>query len=99
VICVLTCQTEIIFSHRRDRLLTEEKSLNSKLGVLEQAGGDDKASEEAKEELSTRLVEVHTRLAEMEAETGPARAASLLAGMHISLLLLPAVDLTSIVGM
>lgn len=62
----------------RDHLLKQEKELNQKLSDLED--GDDRVAEEAKEELSTRLGEVHARLAEMEAESGPARAASLLAG-------------------
>jgi hypothetical protein len=66
---------------RRDRLLQEEKSLNERLLKLEEAGGDDRAADEAKEELSTQLADVHARLAEMEAESGPARAASLLAGL------------------
>ncbi|QRV91315.1 ABC transporter [Ceratobasidium sp. AG-Ba] len=65
----------------RDRLLKEEKSLNDRLLKLEEAGGDDRVAEEAKEELSAQLADVHTRLAEMEAESGPARAASLLAGL------------------
>lgn len=55
--------------------------LNNKLGEIE--GGDDRAAEEAREELSTRLGEVHSRLAEMDAESGPARAAALLAGQLI----------------
>ncbi|CAE6441061.1 unnamed protein product [Rhizoctonia solani] len=68
----------------RDRLIKEEKSLNERLLKLEEAGGDDRAADEAKEELSTQLADVHTRLAEMEAESGPARAASLLAGLGFS---------------
>lgn len=66
----------------RDHLLKEENELNSKLADLE--GGDDKATEDAREELSARLGEVHARLAEMDAESGPARAASLLAGLGFS---------------
>jgi ATP-binding cassette subfamily F protein 3 len=65
-------------------LLREEKSLNERLLKLEEAGGDDRAADEAKEELSTQLADVHTRLAEMEAESGPARAALLLAGLSIT---------------
>ncbi|ELU43297.1 ATP-dependent transporter [Rhizoctonia solani AG-1 IA] len=65
----------------RDRLLKEERSLNERLLKLEEVGGDDRVADEAKEELSTQLADVHTRLAEMEAESGPARAASLLAGL------------------
>jgi hypothetical protein len=62
----------------RDHLLKQEKELNQRLSELE--AGDDRTAEEAKEELSTRLGEVHARLAEMDAESGPARAALLLAG-------------------
>lgn len=64
--------------------MQEEKTLNERLLKLEEAGGDDRVAEEAKAELSTQLADVHARLAEMEAESGPARAASLLAGLHIS---------------
>jgi hypothetical protein len=66
----------------RDHLLKEEVSLNAKLSALE-AEGDDKRFEDAREEASTRLAEVHARLAEMDAESGPARAAALLAGEHL----------------
>ncbi|KAG9104507.1 hypothetical protein FRC06_001888 [Ceratobasidium sp. 370] len=52
----------------RDRLLKEEKALNERLLKLEEAGGDDRVADEAKEELSAQLADVHTRLAEMEAE-------------------------------
>jgi ATP-binding cassette subfamily F protein 3 len=72
-----------ILSPRRDRLLREEKTLNERLLKLEEAGGDDRVAEEAKGELSAQLADVHTRLAEMEAESGPARAALLLAGWCI----------------
>ena len=64
----------------RDTLLREEAMLNAKLSELDKEG-DDKRFEDAREEAQTRLVEVHTRLAEMEAESGPARAAALLAGV------------------
>ena len=57
--------------------------LNAKLQELE-GEGDDKRFEDARDEASTRLTEVHTRLAEMEAESGPARAAALLAGLGFS---------------
>ena len=63
----------------RDTLLREEASLNAKLAELE-GEGDDKRFEDAREEAQTRLAEVHARLADMEAESGPARAAALLAG-------------------
>ncbi|KAG8757770.1 hypothetical protein FRC14_001536 [Serendipita sp. 396] len=62
----------------RDYLLKQEMDFNKKLAELE--SGDDKATEEAREELSARLGEVHTKLAEMDAESGPARAATLLSG-------------------
>ena len=63
----------------RDRLIAEEKQLNAKLAELE-SEGDDKRFEDAREEAQTRLAEVHARLADMDAESGPARAAALLAG-------------------
>lgn len=65
----------------RDHLLKEEASLNAKLQELE-AENDEKRFDDAREEAQTRLAEVHTRLAEMEAESGPARAAALLAGEY-----------------
>lgn len=65
----------------RDHLLQEEIALNEKLAELE-AEGDDKRFVDAREEASSRLAEVHARLADMEAESGPARAAALLAGMY-----------------
>ncbi|KAG6902981.1 hypothetical protein C0995_008554 [Termitomyces sp. Mi166 len=67
----------------RDHLLKEEASLNAKLTELE-VEGDDKRFEDAREELSTRLAEVHTRLSDMDAASGPARAAALLAGLGFS---------------
>lgn len=63
----------------RDHLLKEEAILNAKLAELE-AEGDDKRFEDAREEASTRLADVHSRLSDMEAASGPARAAALLAG-------------------
>lgn len=63
----------------RDHLLKEEKSLNEQLAQLE-SENDEKRFDDAREEASSRLAEVHASLAEMEAETGPARAAALLAG-------------------
>jgi ATP-binding cassette, subfamily F, member 3 len=63
----------------RDHLLKEEAILNAKLAELE-AESDDKRFEDAREEFSARLADVHTRLSEMEAASGPARAAALLAG-------------------
>ncbi|RDX51483.1 hypothetical protein OH76DRAFT_1346897 [Lentinus brumalis] len=64
----------------RDTLLREEASLNAKLAELD-SEGDDKRFEDARDEAQTRLADVHARLAEMEAESGPARAAALLAGL------------------
>lgn len=54
--------------------------MNAKLAELD-AEGDDKRFVDAREESSSRLAEVHARLADMEAESGPARAAALLAGI------------------
>ncbi len=64
----------------RDALLREEIVLNAKLQQLE-AENDDKRFDDARDEAQTRLAEVHARLADMEAESGPARAAALLAGL------------------
>ena len=41
---------------------------------------------DAREEAEVRLADVHARLSDMEAESGPARAASLLAGEFAYLL-------------
>ena len=60
--------------------MKEQASLDAKLTELE-SEDDDRRVQEAKEELSSRLAEVHARLADMEAESGPSRAAALLAGM------------------
>lgn len=60
-------------------MLKEEATLNAKLAELEKEG-DDKRFEDAREEAASRLAEVHQSLADMDAESGPARAASLLAG-------------------
>ncbi len=64
----------------RESLLREEAMLNSKLAELD-GHGDEKRFEDARDETATRLAEVHASLAEMEAESGPARAATLLAGL------------------
>ena len=69
----------------RDHLLQQERELNARLAELETAG-DTKADEELRDEVSGRLAEVHARLAEMDAESGPARAAHLLAGMTTNVL-------------
>jgi ATP-binding cassette, subfamily F, member 3 len=68
----------------RDRLMSEEKELNAKLTELEAEDDSDRTVQDAKEEAATRLAEVHSRLTEMEAESGPARAALLLAGLGFS---------------
>ncbi|KAF8887724.1 P-loop containing nucleoside triphosphate hydrolase protein [Infundibulicybe gibba] len=57
----------------RDHLLKEEIVLNAKLSQLDSEGDEN--------ELSSRLADVHARLSEMDAESGPARAAALLAGL------------------
>jgi ATP-binding cassette subfamily F protein 3 len=64
----------------RDHLLKEEAMLNAKLAELE-AENDEKRFDDAREEASTRFAEVHARLSDMDAESGPARAAALLAGL------------------
>ncbi|KIJ21334.1 hypothetical protein PAXINDRAFT_5505 [Paxillus involutus ATCC 200175] len=64
----------------RDHLLKEEAILNAKLAELEKEG-DDKRFEDAREEASSRMAEVHARLSDMDAESGPSRAATLLAGL------------------
>lgn len=56
--------------------------LDAKLTALD-TEGDEKRFEDAREDLSSRLAEVHASLAEMDAASGPARAASLLAGTHM----------------
>ena len=60
--------------------MKEQANLDAKLAELE-IEDDDKRIQDAKEELSSRLAEVHARLAEMDAESGPSRAAALLAGI------------------
>lgn len=64
----------------RDHLLKEEAILNTKLAELE-SENDEKRFEDAREELSMRLAETHARLSDMDAASGPARAAALLAGL------------------
>lgn len=68
----------------RDRLLTEEKTLNAKLAELEKIEDPSKVDEEARDRAQDRLAEVHSNLADMEAESGPARASQLLSGMSIN---------------
>lgn len=59
--------------------MKEQTLLDAKLAELE-VEGDDKRFEDAREDLSSRLAEVHVRLSDMDAASGPARAAALLAG-------------------
>lgn len=61
----------------RHKLIGEEKDLNAQLESLD--GGE--GNEAEKDEITARLGEVQKTLLEMEAETGPARAALLLAGL------------------
>ncbi|OCF36245.1 ATP-binding cassette, subfamily F, member 3 [Kwoniella heveanensis CBS 569] len=75
----------------RHKFVTEEKEINLKLESLEKSlthegiTSEDKADmEREKEELETRLGEVQKTLIDMEAETGPARAGLLLAGLGFS---------------
>jgi ATP-binding cassette, subfamily F, member 3 len=60
--------------------MSEERELNARLQTLEGIEAPDKLEEIAKEEAATRLAEVHANLADIEAESGPARAAQLLSG-------------------
>lgn len=64
--------------------MTEEKSINATLQKFEAIGDPTKSDEEAKEEAETRLAEVHASLADIEAESGPARASQLLNGLGFS---------------
>ncbi|KAH9992513.1 P-loop containing nucleoside triphosphate hydrolase protein [Russula compacta] len=70
----------------RDHLLAEEVRLNTRLAELDAVppGEVDARLEETRDEVSGRLAEVHASLADMEAESGPARAAALLAGLGFS---------------
>ena len=66
----------------RDHLLAEEARLNARLAELDATppGESDARLEEMRDEVSGRMAEVHASLADMDAESGPARAAALLAG-------------------
>jgi ATP-binding cassette, subfamily F, member 3 len=66
----------------RDHLLAEEARLNARLAELDATppGESDARLEEMRDEVSGRLAEVHASLADMDAESGPSRAAALLAG-------------------
>ena len=66
----------------RDHLLREEASLNARLAALDTDAS--KATDDARDELDARLSDVHARLADMDAASGPARAAALLAGLGFS---------------
>ena len=83
----------------RHKLIQEEAELNAQLEALEKkpaaAEGDteESAAEAAdanasadneKDELASRLGEIQKKLVDMEAETGPARAGLLLAGLGFS---------------
>jgi hypothetical protein len=71
----------------RHKLLTDEKEINAELEAMEKAPvaeGEETKLDGAKDELSQRLGDVQKKLVDMEAETGPARAALLLAGLGFS---------------
>lgn len=78
----------------RHKLIQEEAELNAELEALEKkpaatgeaqdAAAETKASDAEKDELAARLGDVQRKLVEMEAETGPARAGLLLAGLGFS---------------
>lgn len=76
----------------REKLLREEKELNSILGnaeATEAAAGDEdtadlRAAKRSKEDANVRLGEVQQLLVEMEADTAQSRAAALLAGLGFS---------------
>jgi ATP-binding cassette subfamily F protein 3 len=67
----------------RHHLLGEEARLNATLTGLDNEG-DDKRFEDARAEATDRLADVHQQLSDMDAESGPARAAALLAGLGFS---------------
>ncbi|WWC66737.1 uncharacterized protein I206_100642 [Kwoniella pini CBS 10737] len=75
----------------RHKYITEEKEMNVKMEELDRATAAEGVSEEEKQELDkekeevlTRLGEIQKTLVDMEAETGPARAGLLLAGLGFS---------------
>ncbi|MBW0475308.1 hypothetical protein O181_015023 [Austropuccinia psidii MF-1] len=72
----------------RDRLLTEEAELNALLSTTDPQAVSDSAEAREKarqrELASVRLGEVHELLVDIDAETGPSRAAELLAGLGFS---------------
>ncbi|KAI5474888.1 ATP-binding cassette, sub-family F, member 3 [Pseudohyphozyma bogoriensis] len=68
----------------RTRMMKEEKQLNADLQALEDAeanGEDSEKNEKKKAELMSQLKEVQDNLVEIDADTGPSRAAELLAGL------------------
>jgi ATP-binding cassette subfamily F protein 3 len=70
----------------RHKMLTDEAEVHAKLEQLEQKATDQGEAElvrvnAEKDELAARLGEIQKSLLDMEAETGPARASSLLAGL------------------
>ncbi|KAI9632629.1 putative translational regulator GCN20-like ABC transporter protein [Dioszegia hungarica] len=71
----------------RHKLLTDEKEINAKLERMEKAlvaEGEENKLDGEKDELSATLGDIQKKLVDMEAETGPARAALLLAGLGFS---------------
>jgi ATP-binding cassette subfamily F protein 3 len=70
----------------RHKLITEEKEINAKLEQLEKPTeeGAVPVTEGEKDEFASRLGEIQKKLVDMEAETGPARAGLLLAGLGFS---------------
>ena len=68
----------------RDHLLREEATLNAKLAELE-GEGDEKRIEDAREEFSARLAEVHERLTEMDAESGPSIPSLTMSEIHATI--------------
>lgn len=64
----------------RDRLMAEEKDLNARMALMEEVVDPQKSDDEEREAAQDRLAEVHAALADMEAESGPARASQLLSG-------------------
>jgi hypothetical protein len=68
------------------RLTTLEVRLNACLSELDATppGESDARLEEMRDEVSGRLAEVHANLVDMDAESGPARAAALLAGCRFT---------------
>jgi ATP-binding cassette subfamily F protein 3 len=83
----------------RHKLIKEEAELNAQLEALEkkpaalegdtaesaaEASETNAATDNEKDELASRLGDIQKKLVDMEAETGPARAGLLLAGLGFS---------------